>query len=127
MCISLTPDCTKEQILLQWHHECDWLYGARMIDSVDVERYNLAYKTVVKQNFNDDEQLSKLKSNMYFSNLKETESGIVIAGCNVSNSLSIMSDGYMGISDIDQVRKLVQTSLNEYNKVKLVFFFMILS
>ena len=80
ICLSLSPDCSKEQLLLLWHHECDWLYGQRMIDNVDVERYKLAYKTVVKQNFNDTNDLDILNRNTYFSNLKETESGIVLAG-----------------------------------------------
>ncbi len=80
ICLSLSPDCSKEQLLLLWHHECDWLYGKRMIDNVDVERYKLAYKTVVKQNFNDTNELDILYRTTYFSNLKETESGIVLAG-----------------------------------------------
>jgi dynein heavy chain len=119
LCISLSPDCTKEQILLQWHHECNWLYGARMIDCVDVERYELAFKTVSKMNFNDPDQLAILKKQVYFSNLKETESGIVIAGQNSTNnnsSLAFVSDGYMGTTDLEQIRKLVTTALNEYNK-----------
>ena len=125
MCISLSPDCTKEQILLQWHHECDWLYGARMIDGVDVERYQLAYKTVAKMNFNDPDQLSMLRRHVYFSNLKETESGIVIAGVNANNVnqngiLSFNTDGYTSSSDLEQIRKLVQIALNEYNKVCLL-------
>ena len=57
-----------------------------MIDPVDVERYNLAYKTVAKMNFNDPEQLTILQRQPYFYNLKETESGIVIAGLNVNSN-----------------------------------------
>lgn len=120
MCVSLSPDCTKEQILLLWHHECDWLYGQRMIDNVDIERYQLAYKTVVKKNFGDVAELAILNRSLYFSNLKETESGIVVAGFNamanyVSNSLS-PTDGYEPNKDLDEIRSLIQIALNEYNK-----------
>lgn len=143
MCVSLSPDCSKEELLLLWHHECDWLYGFRMIDNVDVERYQLAYKTVVKMNFNDLSELSILNRNTYFSNLKENESGIVIAGGNNltnsnnpnsdnnnsnttntqstqnssnPNSNSFITDGYLQTNDLIQMRKLVEISLNEYNK-----------
>lgn len=143
MCVSLSPDCSKEELLLLWHHECDWLYGFRMIDNVDVERYQLAFKTVVKMNFNDLSELSILNRNTYFSNLKENESGIVIAGGNNltnsnnpnsdnnnsnatntqstqnssnPNSNSFITDGYSQTNDLIQMRKLVEISLNEYNK-----------
>jgi len=91
-----------------------------MIDPVDVERYQLAYKTVAKMNFNDPEQLQILKRQTYFSNLKETESGIVIAGFNnnitTNTSPTYATDGYTHTDDIEQIRKLVQIALNEYNK-----------
>jgi len=148
MCVSLTPDCSKEELLLLWHHECDWLYGYRMIDNVDVERYQLAYKTVVKMNFNQLSELTVLNRNfVYFSNLKENESGIVVAGGNnfgnnqhidnldsnnstststsssnstagntSTNNSSFITDGYCQTNDLSQIRKLVQTALNEYNK-----------
>ena len=153
MCVSLSPDCSKEELLLLWHHECDWLYGFRMIDNVDVERYQLAFKTVVKMNFNDLSELSILNRNTYFSNLKENESGIVIAGGNNltnsnnpnsdnnnsnatntqstqnssnPNSNSFITDGYSQTNDLIQMRKLVEISLNEYNKeqqrIKLPFY-----
>lgn len=128
MCISLTPECTKEQLLTLWHHECDWLYGQRMIDNVDVERYQLAYKTAIKMNFSDPNELVILNKLVYFSNLKETESGIVVAGLNVINNSSssysnsnisssnVITDGYEPTNDLEKIRVLVQTSLNEYNK-----------
>lgn len=142
MCVSLSPDCTKEELLMLWHHECDWLYGFRMIDNVDVERYQLAYKTVVKMNFNDMSELSVLSTNVYFSNLKETESGIVIAGganssnsntsnnsesnsssntntntnSNPNNNSSFITDGYTQTTNLASIRRLVEIALNEYNK-----------
>jgi dynein heavy chain, axonemal len=147
MCVSLSPECSKEELLLLWHHECDWLYGFRMIDNVDVERYQLAYKTVVKMNFNDLGELSMLNNKrVYFSNLKENESGIVVAGnnnlsnnavtnnsesngntsantqsnantsSNTSGGNSFTTDNYCQTNDLNHIRKLVQISLNEYNK-----------
>lgn len=120
MCVSLTPECTKKQILLLWHHECDWLYGQRMIDTVDVERYQLAYKTVIKINFTDQHDLALLNRQIYYSNLKETESGIVMAGVNISNSSNyssnILVDGYEPTNDINEIRNLIQAAVNEYNK-----------
>ncbi len=119
MCISLAPDSTRHHILLQWHHECDWLYAARLIDPVDVERYQLAYKTVAKMNFNDPDQLHTLSRHAYFSNLKETESGIVIAGhanATAQATPAHTTDGYAPTDDLEQIRKLVQIALNEYNK-----------
>ena len=117
MCISLTPDCSKEELLLLWRHECDWLYGGRMIDNVDIERYQLAFKTVVKVNFNEPSDLAILNRAAYFSNLKETESGIVVAGLTANGSNSnVITDGYQQITDLSQIRKLIQTAVNEYNK-----------
>ena len=120
MCLSLGPDCNKEQLLLLWHHECDWLYGQRMYDNVDVERYQLAYKTVIKMNFNDPRDLEVLNRPVYFSNLKETESGIVMAGLGpiqtYSNSTSILVDGYESTADLTQLRQLILIAITEYNK-----------
>ena len=183
MCISLTPDCTRDQLLTLWHHECDWLYGKRMIDQVDEERYQLAFKTVVKANFDDQNELSMLNSSSFFSNLRENESGIVVAGLSTSNffdnnssngggagsnsnssnsssggggnngggkdsaggsetqsgdstgnnggggsgggggggkmsmgHMNVWSDNYTVVENVLAIRKLVQTSLDEYNK-----------
>lgn len=167
MCVSLNPESTtKEQLLDLWHHECDWLFGHRLIDHVDLERYRLAYKTVIKKNFGgeDETKISSngnvtdprtrelailLDHNVHYSNLKETESGIVLAGgigstttsSNNSSNMnsnevtssstsassssssstssgfsSFATDGYEPYPDFTQIRRLVQTSLNEYNK-----------
>ena len=121
MCWSLSPDCSKEQLLLLWHHECDWLYGQRMYDSVDVERYQLAYKTVVKMNFNDNRELEILNKPVYFSNLKETDSGIIVAGLNAipnytSQSNNSLIDGYEPTNDINKLRQHIETAIIEYNK-----------
>jgi dynein heavy chain, axonemal len=94
MCVSLAPDSSVEQLLILWRHECDWLYGHRMIDNVDNERYKLAYNTVVKCNFNEPSELAILaRTPIYFSNLKETESGLVIAGLNGAASGDASTNG----------------------------------
>ncbi len=120
ICLSLGPDCNKEQILLLWHHECDWLYGQRMYDSVDVERYQLAYRTVVKMNFNDTRELEILNRPVYFSNLKEAESGVVMSGLspiqNFSSPVPILVDGYDSNSSLERLRQLIFTAITEYNK-----------
>ena len=89
-----------------------------MIDNVDFERYQLAYKTVIKMNFNDPAELSILSKQVYFSNLVETESGIIMAGLTVNNN-NITTDNYGVVSaanGIDVIRKLVRTAVIEYNK-----------
>jgi hypothetical protein len=94
------------------------MYGQRMIDNVDFERYQLAYKTVIKMNFNDPAELSILSKQVYFSNLVETESGIIMAGLTVNNN-NITTDNYGVVSaanGIDVIRKLVRTAVIEYNK-----------
>jgi hypothetical protein len=68
-----------------------------MYDSVDVQRYQLAYKTVIKANFNDPRELEVLARSVYFSNLRETESGVVMAGLapaqNFSSSVVAVTGG----------------------------------
>jgi dynein heavy chain len=121
VCVSIAPDCTKEQLLILWRHECDWLYGKKLISQVDVERYQQVFKTVIKKNFNNTNYLSFLNKQVFFSNLKETESGIVVAGMHISNSLAsnnkeFTTDGYEPETNLIRIRNLIQISLNEYNK-----------
>lgn len=92
-----------------------------MINQVDVERYQSAFRTVIKKNFNDQNTLALLNKLVFFSNLKETESGIVVAGINSLNSPATNNkeqntDGYEPTDDLHKTRSLIQTSLNEYNK-----------
>ena len=62
-----------------------------------------------------------LNKTVFYSNLKETESGIVIAGVHISNFLSstnkeFSTDGYESELSSSRIRNLIQISLNEYNK-----------
>ena len=57
LCLTLRPGCAPRDLLLLWKHECDWVYGRRLIDSVDRERFQQAFLTAAKKRFTDDEQV----------------------------------------------------------------------
>ena len=80
ICISLTPDCSVDDLLYLWHHECDWLYGKKLYDQIDQQRYQQLYKTIVKKYFTNmiNEQQALLTQDQQFSNLQVTESGQLI-------------------------------------------------
>ena len=59
LCLTLRPGCTPQELLLLWKHECDWVYGHRLIDSVDRERFQQAFLTA-KKRFADDEQVASI-------------------------------------------------------------------
>ena len=56
--MSLRPGCDREKLLLLWQHECDWVYGKRMVNEVDTDRYKHAFKTAVRKQFNNEEHVS---------------------------------------------------------------------
>ena len=58
LCLTLRPGCASEDLLLLWKHECDWVYGRRLIDSVDRERFQQAFLTAAKKRFIEDEKVS---------------------------------------------------------------------
>lgn len=91
-----------------------------MVDHVDYERYTATYKIVVKKHFTDQNDISLLDQPILFSNLRETESGIVIAKTNIINSSNntkeSITDGYEPEFELRKVRKLIRNALNEYNK-----------
>ncbi len=80
LCISLTPECSIDDILYFWHHECEWLYGKRLYDQIDQQRYQQLYKAIVKKYFINmiNEQQALLIDNQQFSNLQVTEGGLLI-------------------------------------------------
>ena len=45
-----------------WHHESYWIYGKRLHDNIDQQRYLQLYKTIVKKYFTNmiNEQQSLL-------------------------------------------------------------------
>ena len=79
LCLSLTPDCSIDELLYLWHHECDWTYGKRLIDQIDHQRYRQLYRTLVKKYFTNmiNEQYALTIENQLFSNLQVTESGLM--------------------------------------------------
>jgi hypothetical protein len=77
ICISLTPDCSIDDLLYLWHHESNWIYGKRLINQIDQQRYQQLYQTIVKKYFTNmiNEQQALLIPDQLFSNLQVTESG----------------------------------------------------
>ncbi|CAF4106350.1 unnamed protein product, partial [Adineta steineri] len=119
LCVSLTPECSIEDILYLWHHECQWLYGKRLYDQIDQQRYQQLYKTIVKKYFMNmiNEQQVLLAHNQHFSNLQVTESGMVVANL-ARDSQNYLTDNYNLITDKNRIENFVRTALNEYNKEK---------
>lgn len=78
--ISLTPECSIDDLLYLWHHELYWIYGKRLYDEIDQQRYQQLYKTIVKKYFTNmiNEQQALLIQNQLFSNLQVTESGLFL-------------------------------------------------
>jgi hypothetical protein len=138
LCISLTPDCSIDDILYLWHHECDWLYGKRLYDQIDQQRYQQLYKTIVKKYFTNmiNEQQTLLTQDQQFSNLQVTESGLLIRififilnlffffklGMIVANlsrdSQNYLTDNYTLVTDRNRIETLVRNAIIEYNKEK---------
>ena len=116
ICVSSSAASSKEHLLTLWRHEVNWLYGYKMINSVDVERHELAFKAVIKKNFSDQNDLHVLGEQKMFSNLRETESGIVITASHYMNAKEQITNGYEQADNINKTRYLIKNSLNEYNK-----------
>ena len=57
LCETLEQRCSRAEILQQWHYECDWTYGKRMISSVDYNRYCQLLITVVQKYFSQEEEV----------------------------------------------------------------------
>ncbi|CAF0810777.1 unnamed protein product, partial [Didymodactylos carnosus] len=118
LCISLTPECKFDDLFYIWHHECDWLYGKRLIDKIDYERYRQLYAIIIKKYFPTiNEQHVLLMNNQYFSNLQVTESGMVVANLTRDNQ-NYLTDNYAVVTDFKRVETLVHNAIIEYNKEK---------
>jgi hypothetical protein len=57
LCLSLQPGCSTRDLLLLWQHECQWVYGNRLVTEVDYKRYKQAFVTAVKKEFSSEEQV----------------------------------------------------------------------
>jgi dynein heavy chain len=116
ICVSLKLNFANGDLIALWHHECNWLYGRRMCDQVDYERYELVFEAVVKKNLSETLGLSILTdSEVCLSNLYETESGIVLAG-NHTLHRDTSTDLYEPVNNWQHVERLLVNSLVEYNK-----------
>ncbi len=120
ICVSLKLNFSNKELISLWHHECDWIYGKRMVDHVDYERYQLVFEAVVKKSLSEQIDMHIFAETMCFSNLYETESGIVLAGNQTLNTTSsvreALTDLYEPIESWKSVEKLLLNSLVEYNK-----------
>ncbi|CAF3502703.1 unnamed protein product [Rotaria socialis] len=117
--ISLTPECSIDDLLYLWHHECDWIYGKRLFDQIDQQRYQQLYQTIVKKYFTNmiNEQHALISQNQLFSNLQVTESGMVVANLS-RDSQNYLTDNYNLVTDENRIEALVRNSIIEYNKEK---------
>ena len=75
--VTLTAECSVEELLQLWHHQIFWFYGKRLSNPIDFQRYEQLYQTIVKKYFTNliNEQEILLLPNQFFSNLQVTESG----------------------------------------------------
>ncbi|XP_033641711.1 dynein beta chain, flagellar outer arm-like [Asterias rubens] len=124
ICISLRPNTTREKLLMLWRHECEFIYGQRLVSPVDFDRYQQAFVTAARKEFSSEELLQLVinPSQPLFSNLVQQDSGIVTAGGyrTTSTGSSIgeddPTDQYRPCEDVDSVRVLLQDAVEEYNK-----------
>nr|XP_006816782.1 PREDICTED: dynein heavy chain 17, axonemal-like [Saccoglossus kowalevskii] len=121
LCSSLIPRCDKEDLMLLWRHECQFVYGERCQNSVDYDRYQLAFVTAARKLFTSEEMLQVVvnPSQPLFSNLVEQDSGIVMAGRpSTGNSVAEddKTDQYRPVWVESKLRYLVEHALEEYNK-----------
>ncbi|CAH1797693.1 unnamed protein product [Owenia fusiformis] len=125
ICLSLRPGCKRDNVLKLWRHECQWIYGNRMVSEVDLERYEAAFVRSIRKMFSDEDQIQLLiqSEQPLFSNLVEQDGGFVTAGNNVGNKgfkdvseAETDTDVYMPHTDVEYVKALLQDGLDEYNK-----------
>ncbi|XP_051786676.1 dynein axonemal heavy chain 9-like isoform X2 [Erpetoichthys calabaricus] len=123
LCLSLGPETSSEQLLCLWKHECEWVYGHRMVNQVDYSRYKQEYTAAVKKVFQDEEQISVITSSdqLLFSNVIECEGGLMIAAPMQWHQHKLPDgkappDGYQPSSEEGQLRAQLQEALREYNK-----------
>ncbi|KAK6473374.1 dynein beta chain [Huso huso] len=126
LCLSLSPETSPEALLYLWRHECDWVYGHRMVSYVDYERYTQEYVAAVKKAFTDEEQVRLIinPQQPLLSNVIELEGGLISAAptqwqvrsLNQPSNQERLYDGYQHTFDEDLVRELLEESVREHNK-----------
>lgn len=139
LCLSLNSESSIDDLLCLWRHEILWIYGKRLSNPIDEQRFEQVYQTIIKKNFLNliNEQQILLDKNEFFSNLQLTESGelfeqgassststsfvfvpgMVIAGL-TRDQFNAPTDLYCRIDDRSKVEHLIRTALIEFNKEK---------
>ncbi|XP_064650622.1 uncharacterized protein LOC135502065 isoform X3 [Lineus longissimus] len=120
LCLSLRPGCKRLSLMQLWQNECFWAYGARMINEVDSQRYNTAFRRAVKKELTSDENVSLILNEgmPVFSSIKQEDSGIVTAGnwrLNLDDQEN-KTDLYKPVKNIHEMRALITEAVEEYNK-----------
>ncbi len=124
LCLSLRPNCSRKAIILLWQHENQWVFGRRLVDHVDYDRYQQVFTTSARKEFSSDENLDVLveaeTSAPTFSSLEETLSGVVIAGPQPGTVTrdGRYHDNYRPFEDVDDVKDVLKESVKEFNKSK---------
>ncbi|XP_075240849.1 dynein beta chain, ciliary-like isoform X3 [Convolutriloba macropyga] len=124
VCLSVRPNCDRKQVILLWEHENQWVFGRRLIDHVDYDRYQKVFTTSARKEFSNDEDLDSLieaeESGTTFSSLEETLSGVVIAGPQPGTVTrdGRYHDNYRPFEDVDDVKDVMRESIKEFNKSK---------
>ncbi|XP_066025345.1 uncharacterized protein [Pocillopora verrucosa] len=119
LCLTLRPGCASQDLLLLWKHECDWIYGRRLIDSVDKERFQQTFLNAAKKRFTEDEQLSIVTSpTPFFTNLVDSEesTGEVIGAGSSEGAEDDVHLSYRNVSDMAKVQAVLEHGIEEYNK-----------
>ncbi|XP_043910785.1 dynein beta chain, flagellar outer arm-like [Protopterus annectens] len=130
ICISLDGSTSTEELLYLWNHELEWVDGHRMVDLVDYERFKQSYIAAARKVFTSEEQLNLIMAPQQplFNNIIEHEGGLITTSSTHQslrpvkkqkslNSHNIALDGYQSTFDLTRVRRLLEESLREYNKV----------
>lgn len=119
LCLTLRPGCGPKDLLLLWKHECDWVYGHRLVDSVDRERFQQAFLTAAKKRFTDDEQLSMVTgATPFFTNLVDSEDplGEVMGASSSEGAEDDVHLSFRNVTDIKKVKAVLEHGIEEYNK-----------
>ncbi|XP_020627063.1 dynein beta chain, flagellar outer arm-like isoform X2 [Orbicella faveolata] len=119
LCLTLRPGCAPEDLLLLWKHECDWVYGRRLIDSVDRERFQQAFLTAAKKRFTEDEKLSVVTDpTPFFTNLVDSEdtAGEVMGAGSSEGTEDDVHLLFRHITDMRKVQAVLEHGVEEYNK-----------
>ncbi|XP_069470025.1 uncharacterized protein [Ambystoma mexicanum] len=129
ICLSLDGSTTPEKLLYLWRHECDWVYGHRMVSLVDYSRYEQEFAIAAKKVFANEEQLQLIlsQSQPLFSNIIEDEGGLITTSSRQQEFNSVKRhekagnqlptlDGYQPTFDMSSAQKLLTEAVREYNK-----------